>query len=134
KELALGRSLEIFGEQFWRPYCHVKDFSRAFIAVLEAPEEKVAYDVFNVGDTRENYTKKMLVTEMLKLIPDAKIIYVKKDDDPRDYRVNSDKIKENLGFDVSLTVPEGIREIMEIVSSGLIGNPDDQRYYNIPHI
>ena len=49
KDLALGKELVIFGEQFWRPYCHVKDFSNAFITVLKSPNEKVAYNVFNVG-------------------------------------------------------------------------------------
>ncbi|MHB9010305.1 MAG: NAD-dependent epimerase/dehydratase family protein, partial [Limisphaerales bacterium] len=29
KELALGRELVVFGEQFWRPYCHVVDLARA---------------------------------------------------------------------------------------------------------
>ncbi len=133
KELALGRELVIFGEQFWRPYCHVKDFSRAFITVLESPEDKVAYNVYNVGDTAQNYTKQMLVDELKKVIPEARIKYVKKDEDPRDYRVNSDKIKEELGFKISITVPEGIREIKEIVQTGLIQDPEDQKYYNIPH-
>ena len=133
KELALGRELVIFGEKFWRPYCHVKDFSRAFMTVLTAPKEKIAYNVYNVGDTSENYTKQMLVDEIKKAIPEARIKYVKKDEDPRDYRVNSDKIKEELGFTISLTVPEGIREIKEIVQTGLIQDPEDQKYYNIPH-
>jgi nucleoside-diphosphate-sugar epimerase len=61
KDLALNRELVIFGKQFWRPYCHVKDFSNAFIAVLRSPVEKVAYNVFNVGDTSENYTKPILL-------------------------------------------------------------------------
>lgn len=133
KEIALGRELIIFGEQFWRPYCHVKDFSRAFITVLKAPAEKIEYNVFNVGDTKENYTKQMLVNEIEKVMPEAKIKYVEKNEDPRDYRVNSDKIKKELGFEVSLTVPEGIREIRDIVQSGLIPDPEDQKYYNIPH-
>ncbi|SVE31181.1 uncharacterized protein METZ01_LOCUS484035, partial [marine metagenome] len=83
KDLALDRELVIFGEQFWRPYCHVKDFSNAFITVLKSPTEKVAYNVFNVGDTQENYTKKMLVDELLKSIPHSKIKYVNKNEDPR---------------------------------------------------
>ena len=66
KDLALGRELIIFGEKFWRPYCHVKDFSNAFITVLRSPKDKVAYNVFNVGDTSENYTKQMLVEEIQK--------------------------------------------------------------------
>ena len=133
KELALGRELVIFGEQFWRPYCHVTDFSRAILSVLNASREKVAWNVFNVGSTEENYTKQMIVDEIVKQIPDAKIQYVTKDDDPRDYRVNFDKIQKELGFEVSKTVPDGIQEVKEIVTGGIIKDPEDQRYYNIPH-
>jgi len=46
--------------------------------VIEAPEEIVSFDVFNVGDTSENYQKKMIVDEVMKLIPDAKIKYISK--------------------------------------------------------
>ena len=133
KELALGKELLVFGEQFWRPYCHVNDFSRAFMTVLNTPKDKVAYQVFNVGATKENYTKQMIVEEIRKQIPEAKIKYVHKEEDPRDYRVNFDKIQKELGFEVSKTVPDGIQEVKELVSSGIIQDPEDQRYYNIPH-
>lgn len=133
KELALGRELVVFGEQFWRPYCHVKDFSRAFLATIGADREKVAYNVFNVGATDENYTKQMILDELKGVMPSAKIRYVKKDEDPRDYRVNCDKISRELGFRLSMRVPDGIREVKEVVEKGVIANPDDQRYYNIPH-
>ena len=133
KDLALGRELVIFGEQFWRPYCHVKDFSNAFITVLKSASNKVAYNVFNVGDTQENYTKQMLIDEIKKVLPEAKIKYVDKNDDPRDYRVNSDKIKRELGFQISMRVPDGIKEVKRIVQEGVIQDPEDQKYYNIPH-
>ena len=133
KDLAMGRELVIFGEQFWRPYCHVKDFSNAFITILNSPSEKVSYNVFNVGDTQENYTKQMLVDEIIKVLPDSKIKYVEKNDDPRDYRVNSDKIKRELGFKISMRVPDGILEVKRMIQEGLIQNPEDQKYYNIPH-
>ncbi len=133
KDLALDRELVIFGEQFWRPYCHVKDFSNAFITVLKSPTEKVAYNVFNVGDTQENYTKKMLVDELLKSMPHSNIKYVNKNEDPRDYRVNSDKIKRELGFEITMRVPDGIEEVKRMVQEGIIKDPENQRYYNIPH-
>ena len=133
KDLALGKELVVFGEQFWRPYCHVKDFSNAFITVLNSPKEKVAYNVFNVGDTKENYTKQMIINEILKLLPNSKIKYVKKNEDPRDYRVNCDKIKKELGFKITMTVPNGIREIKKVIEDQLIKDPENQKYYNIPH-
>lgn len=132
KELALGRKLVVFGEQFWRPYCHVGDFAGAILAVLGAPDEKVAYNVFNVGATSQNYTKKMLVEELLKIVPNAQVEYVHRTEDPRDYRVSFEKIHNELGFNISRTVPEGAREIFTSIRMGIIENPDDQRYYNIP--
>ncbi|MDP3245019.1 MAG: NAD-dependent epimerase/dehydratase family protein, partial [bacterium] len=71
KELTLGRPLEVFGEQFWRPYCHVYDFARAILLVIESNQQKVAYNIFNVGDTQENYQKQMIIEEIKKVIPTA---------------------------------------------------------------
>src|ERR1700751_2505359 len=39
----------------WRPIVHIEDISRAFLAGLEAPEEKVFNEAFNVGQTSHNY-------------------------------------------------------------------------------
>ncbi len=132
KELALGRELVVFGEQFWRPYCHVSDFSRAIILCLRAPKERVAHNVFNVGDNSQNYTKKMIVKELLKQMPQSRIKYIHKDEDPRDYRVKFDKISNEIGFRISKTVAMGINEILTALKIGEIENPDDQRYYNTP--
>lgn len=131
RELALGRELVVYGEQFWRPYCHVTDLARSVIAVLEAPDETVAYDVFNVGDSGENYTKQMLVDEMCRQMPDSKIKYVKKEEDPRDYRVDFSKIGRKLGFSITRTVPEGIRQLRRAVSEGFFEDPDHPRYRNV---
>lgn len=131
KELALGRELQVFGEQFWRPYCHVYDFARAIVAVLNSDKEKVAYNVFNVGDTKENYQKKMIVDEIKKFIPKAKVKYVHKNEDPRDYRVSFEKIKNGLGFNVSKRLQDGIEEIKCCIDNRVILNPDDAKYKNI---
>lgn len=130
KELALGRELIIFGEQFWRPYCHVIDLSRSVVSVIEAPANKVAFNVFNVGSTIENYTKKMLVEEVVKQLPDAKVKYVQRNDDPRDYKVSFKKINDILRFDISRTVPEEITKIIKVVKEGFFKNPDDDKYKN----
>lgn len=130
KELALGRALEVFGEQFWRPYCHVYDFARAICLVLNSDFGKVEYKAFNVGDTKENYQKQMIVEEIKKFIPNANVNYVHKNEDPRDYRVSFEKIKSTLGFEVSKRVPDGIREIKELLERKLLQNPDDSKYCN----
>jgi len=130
RDVALGRELLIFGEQFWRPYCHVEDLARACIAVLEADPAQVSKNVFNVGDIKENYQKKMLAEELKKLIPDMKVKYVQKNEDPRDYRVSFDKITQELGFNITKTVPDGMKEIIRILNDGIISDPDNQKYRN----
>src|SRR3954465_1484527 len=57
RDLWADRKLEVFGEQFWRPYVPVRDAARGIRPVLEAPIEKVDHQVFNIGDSRENYRK-----------------------------------------------------------------------------
>ena len=131
KELALDRELIIFGEQFWRPYCHVYDLSRSVIKVLESDSNKTDFEVFNVGDTDENYQKQMIVNEIIKELPNSKIKYVKKDEDPRDYRVSFEKIKNELDFKITKTVPDGIRQIIKVIKDQFILDPDDKKYKNI---
>jgi nucleoside-diphosphate-sugar epimerase len=131
KDIALGRELEIFGEQFWRPYCHVRDLARSIKAGIGADLGTAVADVFNVGDTRENYTKKMIVEAIAHRFPEARISYVPRDEDPRDYRVNFDKIRDVLGFEITRTVPQGIEEMARLIEFGLIEDTEAQCYYNI---
>ena len=131
RELAFERDLIIFGEQFWRPYCHVEDLAKACITVLESDTEKVNHNVFGVGDTDENYQKKMLIDELLKIYPNGKIKYVHKNEDPRDYKVDFSKIKKILGFSITKKVPDGMNEIANILKKGLLVNPFDKKYQNI---
>lgn len=131
KELALGRELKVFGKQFWRPYCHVDDLARAVSLVLNSKKEKVSFNVFNVGDTNENYQKRMIVEEIKKIIPAAKVKYINKDEDPRDYRVSFKKISKELGFSITKRLPDGIKEIKKIIDKKVILDPDDPKYRNI---
>ncbi len=130
REVSLGRELLIFGEQFWRPYCHVNDLAGSCVLVLESDEELVDRQVYGVGDTSENYQKKSIAEEILRIVPGANIKYVAKSEDPRDYRVDFAKIKQKLGFSVTKTVPEGLREIHSLLADGLLLNPDSPAYRN----
>lgn len=132
RDLWADRELEVFGEQFWRPYIHVRDAGRAVRAVLEAPAEKVTGQVFNAGRSGENYRKLDLVKEIKKQIDRGKVSYVHRDEDPRDYKVSFEKIRAQLGFETLMTVPDGIAEIIAALDAGAFGDPFDSRYRNIP--
>jgi nucleoside-diphosphate-sugar epimerase len=132
RDLWADRELEVFGEQFWRPYIHVRDAGRAVRTVLEAPGEKVAGDVFNAGRSGENYRKLDLVEEIGKQVDRGQVSYVHRDEDPRDYKVSFDKIRAELGFETLMTVPDGIGEIISALDVEAFGDPYDGRYKNVP--
>jgi nucleoside-diphosphate-sugar epimerase len=130
REVALGAELLVFGEQFWRPYVHVRDAARALCRALEAPAADIGGEVFNVGSTAENYRKLDIVELLKERVPTAQIAFVHKDEDPRDYRVSFEKVKEQLGFVPERTVSTGIDEIMALLGSGLIADPYAPAYQN----
>jgi nucleoside-diphosphate-sugar epimerase len=132
RELWADRELEVFGEQFWRPYIHVRDAARAVLTVLRAPAEKVAGEVFNAGRSGENYRKLDLVEEIGKQVDRGRVSYVHRDEDPRDYKVSFDKIRAELDFETLMTVPDGIGEILTALDAEQFGDPFDGRYRNIP--
>ncbi len=72
----------------------------------------------------------MLAEEIQKVVPELKVSYVSKTEDPRDYRVNFDKISKELGFKITRTVPDGIKEIASIIKAGIIADPYSKKYSN----
>ena len=113
RQLILGYTLEIYDPNTWRPYCHVKDFSRIMIKFIKAKKNIVNGQVFNCGDSKNNYTKMGILREILKLLPKAKYKIIKKiDSDKRDYRVDFTKIQKTLNFKSNYSLKYGIKEIL----------------------
>ncbi len=119
-QLLTEKRLVVFGEQFWRPYVHVRDIAGAIALVLNSDVKIINNETFNVGNTEQNYTKAQLV-ELIKghLKDPVEISYVKKEEDPRDYRVSFEKIEKKLGFRTTRTVKEGISEIIRALQSDI---------------
>lgn len=129
-EMLTKKHLQVFGEQFWRPYVHARDAARAMQLVLNSPSSKVGGSVFNVGATDQNFQKQQLVEMIRPYAADAFVEFVHKSEDPRDYRVSFDRIAGQLGFRITRTVAEGIEEVAYLVRNNIIGNFGDGRYRN----
>jgi len=132
RELWADRDLEVFGEQFWRPYVHVRDAARAIAQVLEAGPDEVGRDVFNVGHSDENYRKLDLVEIISAAVPKGRVSFVHRDEDPRDYKVAFAKVRERLGFEPQMRVPDGVREVAKGLDDKAFGDPFDARHRNTP--
>ena len=131
-ELSIGNELLVFDADTWRPYCHVKDFSRLIDKVLDTENEVVAFNVFNAGGNRNNSTKQAIVDKILSFRPIGTVRYQENGSDPRNYRVNFDKVKAVLGFTPKYTLDNGIKEVIDSVKSHMFDDLilDRNRYGN----
>ena len=103
---------------------------------LTSAVEKVRGQVFNLGTESGNYTKDEIVGLILKRLPETVIEY--KDltfgGDMRDITVSFEKIRRELGFDAKLSVDDGVRELVHALRTGMIRNPQDEKYRNAQFI
>lgn len=130
------RELIIYQRGYSRSFVHIRDVARGVIMGLEAEQSKIRGQVFNLGTDNGNYSKDDIVRLVLKRIPETIVEY--KDltfgGDMRDITVSFAKIRNVLGFETTLDVDDGIRELLFALKTGLIQNPTDARYRNAQFI
>jgi nucleoside-diphosphate-sugar epimerase len=99
----------------WRPVVHAEDISRAFLAAVEAPAERVRNQAFNVGRTSENYRVRELAEFVRQTVPGCEIEYAADaSPDARNYRVSCDKIARVLpAFKPQWTAASGVRQLYD---------------------
>jgi nucleoside-diphosphate-sugar epimerase len=77
----------------WRPLVHIRDISRAFLGMLQAPRDKVHGEAFNVGGDEENYQIRDIARIVEELVPDSRIAFAAgAGPDKRSYRVSFAKL------------------------------------------
>ncbi len=97
----------------WRPIVHIRDIVAAILAVLEAPREAIHNEIFNVGQTDENYRISELATIVAEIVPGSRVEYAPDGGpDKRCYRINCDKIQRVLpGFRPQWTARRAQQEL-----------------------
>jgi nucleoside-diphosphate-sugar epimerase len=122
----------------WRPLIHIEDICRAFQAALEAPRESIHNQAFNVGITEENYQVRDLAEVVKETIPGCTVEYsADGGPDPRSYRVNFSKIKNQLpGFKPQWNIRRGAEELFAACKTAnlKLEDFDGPRFKRILHI
>jgi nucleoside-diphosphate-sugar epimerase len=81
----------------WRPIVHIEDISRAFLAALNAPEEAIFNEAFNVGQTAHNYQIREIAEIVAAVVPGCELDFAPDaGPDTRSYRVSFEKIARVL--------------------------------------
>jgi len=108
----------------YRPFVHVMDVCRAIHLAMEADDEKVNGEVFNVGSNEQN----VQIFELAQRVANAIGVEFNYEwyglPDHRSYRVSFNKIKEVLNFHPEYTIEDGAREVYEALKSRKL-DPDD---------
>jgi nucleoside-diphosphate-sugar epimerase len=122
----------------WRPIVHIRDITAAILSILEAPQHDIHNEIFNVGQTEENYRIRDLADIVADTVPGCRVEYAPDGGpDTRCYRVNCDKIRRVLpGFQPQWTARKGAQELYEAYrTAGLsFADLDLGRYTRITHI
>ncbi|MGH2388538.1 MAG: NAD-dependent epimerase/dehydratase family protein [Chloroflexota bacterium] len=101
----------------WRPLVHVLDICDAIACTLEAPRQAVHAQIFNVGDTRQNYRVKEIAAIVADVFPGCALSFGQSDGDKRSYRVSFDKIHRCLPeFDCVRDAAVGARQLFDLFS------------------
>jgi len=121
--------LEVFMPYTYRPYIHTFDVANTVLEIINK-FDKVKNNVFNVGFNGENYQKVQIVEEVKKLLPELTVKIVDKGSDLRDYQVDFSKLQKYIGIKNVYTVKDGVKEIIDLLSQGVIKDPLNSVYYN----
>ena len=101
----------------WRPLVHALDISKAIICALEAPRDIVHNQIFNVGDTANNYRVKQIAEFVAEAFPGCKLSFGDNASDNRSYRVSFAKINTVLpGFKCDWDARLGAKQLFDVFS------------------
>jgi nucleoside-diphosphate-sugar epimerase len=113
--------ITVFGGDQTRPNIHIDDITEVYLHLIDHPE---ATGIYNAGF--ENISIMDIARLVTKHVPVE--IVVTASNDPRSYRVNSDKLLAT-GFKPRKTVEDAVREIMDKYRSGALR--DEDRFSNL---
>lgn len=101
----------------WRPLVHALDICKAIVCTLEAPRDIVHNQIFNVGDTANNYRVREIAEIIANTFPGCKLSFGEQGADNRSYRVSFEKINSVLpGFKCDWNAQLGAKQLFDLFS------------------
>jgi nucleoside-diphosphate-sugar epimerase len=99
----------------WRPLVHALDICKAIVCALEAPRDVVHAQVFNVGDTSNNYRVKEIAEIIADIFTGCQLSFGDSGADNRSYRVSFEKINTTLpGFKCDWDAKRGAQQLFDL--------------------
>jgi len=127
----VDKKIDIFGGDQWRPFISVSDVCEGILSVLRSPSERIRNQIFNLGDSLENYKLLDIGTIIQNLLPEVDVKIIKDQADKRSYRVSFDKIMQTLEFKANNKIKNSIKDmICTYREDRSFSNYNDSRFHN----
>lgn len=132
----VNNCIKVFGGEQLRPNLHIKDYCRVVELLLEADNKLIENEIFNVGYQNASIleiakTVKQTVSKFFKDKKEIKL-EITPSNDKRSYHINSDKIKNTLGFIPSLSIEDAVIDLCDAYNKNKISDPfNNSIYYNV---
>jgi nucleoside-diphosphate-sugar epimerase len=128
--------ISVFGGNQTRPNIHIEDVTDLYLMLLELPDEQIAGKIYNAGYQNRSIADlaEIVRNAIKKECPEreATEIVTVPSNDPRSYRISSEKIKKELDFVPQRTIEDAVYDLIEAFRDGKLPNSmSDIRYYNI---
>lgn len=128
--------IRVFGGKQLRPNLNIKDMCRLYHLLLDLPADAIQGQTFNAGYQNLSIGR---IAEIVKNVVEEEFpekapisIDVEPSDDIRSYHINSDKIRDVIGFEPKHTIEEAVRDLCQAFRDDLIPDSmDDDWYYNV---
>lgn len=99
----------------WRPLVHVLDICEAISCVLDAPQERIHGEIFNVGHDADNFQVREIAQIVAGVYPGCELSFGAAGADNRSYRVDFTKIHRQLpGFRCAWDARKGARQLHDV--------------------
>lgn len=128
--------ITLTGKDQWRPFIHVRDVARAIVLTLRSSESKVSRQIFNVGDDDLNMqigTVAQTARDVVGVSGKGKKVQISEQivaGDRRNYFVSFRKIRQTLGFQASMGMREGMKEMCDNWKKKKYSRVYTDRYYS----
>ena len=99
----------------WRPLVHLLDICEAVACVLDAPQDAIHNEIFNVGHDGDNFQVREIAQIVADVYPGCELSFGPAGGDNRSYRVSFAKIHAQLpGFKCSWDARKGAQQLHDV--------------------
>jgi nucleoside-diphosphate-sugar epimerase len=131
-----NRKITVFGGSQLRPNLHINDVCDLYVMLLDIPSVKIAGETFNAGYQNMSIAA---IAEVVRNVVHREFPYLAPleivattSDDIRSYHINSDKIRQELGFAPKRGIEDAVRDLCRAFKAGKLPNSmADGRYFNV---